>query len=99
MTDLADARRGQEPDSLKSLRQLLVLLIADSHELQAFCACNGARFRFNPNWVKLGQVILRSFDHSLALLAPRDGEDPMRAIERQGLREWRDFVAVKYPSP
>ena len=99
MTDLADARRGQEPDSLKSLRQLLVLLIADSHELQAFCACNGARFRFNPNWAKLGQVILRSFDHSLALLAPRDGEDPMRAIERQGLKEWRDFVAAKYPSP
>ena len=99
MTDLVVARRGQEPDSLKSLRQLLVLLIADSHELQAFCACNGARFRFNPNVAKLGRVMMRSFDHSLALLAARDDEDPMRAIERQGLRAWRDFVAARYPSP
>lgn len=99
MTDLAHARRGQEPDSLKSLRQLLVLLIAEPHELQAFCACNGARFRFNPSVAKLGNVMTRSFDHSLALLAPRDEEeDPMRAIERQGLRGWRDFLAAKYPS-
>ena len=99
MTDLVHARRGQEPESLKCLRQLLVFLVADSQELQAFCACNGARFRFNPNVAKLGRVMMRSFDHSLALLAARDDEDPMRAIERQGLRAWRDFVAARYPSP
>ena len=74
----------------------MVLLIADAREIAAFCDCNGARFRFNTNAEKLGQVITRCFEHSLALLSARNDEDPMRGIERRGLRAWLDFVAMKF---
>jgi len=45
--DLGKVQRGGKPDSLKCLRQLCILLIAQDHEIKAFCNCNGSRFRFN----------------------------------------------------
>ena len=94
--DLGEVQRGGEPDSLKCLRQLCVLLIAHDHEIKAFCDCNGSRFRFNFNSASLGRVFARVFDHNLQLLAPREDEDIVRDIERRGLRAWREAVSAKY---
>jgi hypothetical protein len=94
--DLGEVQRGGEPDSLKCIRQLCVLLIAQDHEINAFCDCNGSRFRFNFNSASLGRVFARVFDHNLELLAPLEDEDVVRDIERRGLRAWREAVSAKY---
>ena len=94
--DLGEVQRGGKPDSLKCIRQLCVLLIAQDHEIKAFCDCNGLRFRFNFNSASLGRVFARVFGHNLELLAPREHEDVVRDIKRQGLRAWQETVLAKY---
>jgi hypothetical protein len=85
-----------EPVSLKSFRQLCVLLIAEPGDIKAFVDCYGSRFRFNFNGARLGQVLQRCFDHSLELLAPREDEDIIRVIERQRLQAWSMAVLARY---
>ena len=94
--DLFDAKGFLEPDNFKSFRQLCVLFIADAGEIQTFCECNGARFRFNPDVARLVEIFTRIFDHNLALLKAYEGESPLRSIERKGLEAWREFLLNKY---
>ena len=98
MRDLNEVRRGGEPDNVKCLRQLCVLLIASDYDIKAFCDCNGSRFRFNLNTAILGQKLKECFDHCLNLLTPIKDEDVVRVIERQGLQAWRDVMLERYPS-
>jgi hypothetical protein len=97
MSDLDEVRRGGEPDNVKCLRQLCVLLIASDYDIKAFCDCNGSRFRFNLNTATLGQKLKQCFDHCLNLLTPIEDEDVVRVIERQGLQAWRDVMLERYP--
>ena len=75
---------------------LCVLFIADAGEIQTFCECNGARFRFNPDLARLVETFTRIFDHNLALLKAYEGESPLRSIERKGLEAWREFLLNRY---
>ena len=94
--DLFDAKGFLEPDNFRSFRQLCVLFIADAGEIQTFCECNGARFRFNPDLARLVETFTRIFDHNLALLKAYEGESPLRSIERKGLEAWREFLLNRY---
>jgi hypothetical protein len=96
MRALGKVQRGGEPDCLKSLCQVCILLIAQDHEIKAFCNCNGSRFRFNFNSASLGRVLVRVFDHSLESLAPRKDEDIVQEIEQRQLQAWREAVLAKY---
>lgn len=92
MRDLNEVRRGGEPDVVKMLRQLCILLIASDYDIKAFCDCNGSRFRFNFNTATLGQKLKECFDQCLNFLTPIEDEDVVRVIERQGLQAWRDVI-------
>jgi hypothetical protein len=54
MSDLDEVRRGGEPDNVKCLRQLCVLLIASDYDIKAFCDCKwvslSVQLKYGNTW-------------------------------------------------
>ena len=90
---------GREPECFTALRQMAVLLIADSSDIRTFVDCNGSRFRFNLDRYKLGGMLATVFEYNLSLLTPREeAEHPIRSVERKGLLAWANYSKSMYPA-